>query len=89
MIKSSLKGKGGMRIVKRRSIVLGIMGMVAVAGMSAQAKTEIKEAGQEQLNGIYGEAYKAAGYEVTFIYEDADEAIEKVELFKNLRLGII
>lgn len=72
-----------MRIVKRRSIVLGIMGMVAVAGMSAQAKTEIKEAGQEQLNGIYGEAYKAAGYEVTFIYEDADEAIEKVELFSQ------
>lgn len=49
-----------------------------VSGVTITPPTE------EDLNGEYGEAYAAAGYKVTFVYEDTEGTADRVYIYGTL-----
>lgn len=73
-----------MNIYKKLGVSFLCCSIATLAGgVVSLAKADVIPATEEDLSGEYANAYEAAGYEVTFTYQDDDPAIEKVELFSQ------
>ena len=70
--------------------LLCMMIVLALCPMAmAQESVVIAVPIADDLQGEHGSAYEAAGYKVTFAYENDDPAIEKVEVFSQASMQFL